>query len=85
MPPDLATDNGAAETLVWRFVVTGSDAFPVGSATQYRSKAADAIDTQFDISPKGWRSGGASHCGGDGIVAGGDGRTVTIVFYNACG
>jgi len=84
-PPDLASDAGAAETLVWRFVVTETDAFPVGSATHFRTKAADAMDTQFTISTKGWRPGGAAGCGGEGIVSGGDGRTATISFYNACG
>jgi hypothetical protein len=84
-PPDLASDAGAAETLVWRFVVTWTDVFPVGSATQFRTKSADAMDTQFLISPKGWRPGSAAGCGGNGIVAGGDGRTATISFYNACG
>ncbi len=84
-PPELAAGSGAAETLVWRFVVTGTDVFPVGSSTHFRTKAADAMDSQFIISARGWRPGGASGCGGDGIVSGGDGRTVTISFYNACG
>jgi hypothetical protein len=84
-PPELAAGSGAAETLLWRFVVTGTDASPVGSSTHFRTKAADAMDSQFIISAKGWRPGGASGCGGDGIVSGGDGRTVTISFYNACG
>ena len=55
VPPHLATNAGQSETIVWRFVVTGTDALPVGSATRFSTKAANAMDSEFEITPKGER------------------------------
>ncbi len=82
---DLASDTGNAETLAWRFVVTPTGVLPVASATHTRTEAADAMDTAYELSSKGWGDGGQSRCGGDEYSAGGDGSSVLIVIYEACG
>jgi hypothetical protein len=81
---DAPSAQGNAETVVWRFVVTGSGAYPVGSASHAKSVPADAMDTSYDITSKGWSSGDRSACGGEDVAWGGDGSSVTVVFFDAC-
>jgi hypothetical protein len=80
----LPSASGNAETVVWRFVATASGARPVASATHARSLPADAMDTSYDVSSTGWSTGDASRCGGEEYSAGGDGSSVTVVFFDAC-
>ncbi len=82
--PDLASDTGNAETLAWRFVVTPTNVWPVASATRTKTVGADAMDTEYEVSSKGWHDGGSSRCGGEGGSMGGNGTWVTISFYNVC-
>ena len=82
---DLPIVDEYGETIVWRFVVTNSDVLPVVSATHTRTPAAeDTMDISFALSSNGWSWDGHSQCGGDGASWGGDGGSVTVVFFGAC-
>ncbi|MGZ4131427.1 MAG: hypothetical protein ACXVWF_00135 [Actinomycetota bacterium] len=81
---DVPSADGNAETVVWRFVVTDSGAYPVGSTTHAKTVPADAMDTSYDITSEGWSAGDTSSCGGEDISWGGTGSSVTVVFFDAC-
>jgi hypothetical protein len=77
--------EGSAETIVWRFVVTTSDAGPVASATaSHTVPAGDRMAVSYDVSARGWTAGDRSRCGGESYSTGGDGRTVNVVFLDTC-
>lgn len=84
LSPNLASQSVNAQTLAWRFVVTATTVHPVASATHDVTKPAGAMDTVYEVLSTGWRPGGTSRCGSEDFSAGGDGRSVFIVFYEAC-
>ncbi len=84
LQPDLATMDGNAETVAWRFVVTPADVLAVASATHVKTVPVDAMDISYEVSSKGWSPGGLSRCGEEGFYGGGDGTGVTVEFVDEC-
>ena len=82
--PAEITAKGDAEAIVWRFVVTANNVFSVGAATHTSTRGYDAMEPDYFIGHRGWHGGGASRCGGDAYIGGGNGRQVGIAFIDVC-
>ncbi|HEV8088318.1 MAG TPA: hypothetical protein VGQ50_06570 [Actinomycetota bacterium] len=82
--PAQITAKGNAEAIVWRFVVTANNVYPVGASTHTSTRGYDAMEPEYNVGAGGWHGGGASRCGGDGTIAGGNGKQVGIAFIDVC-
>jgi hypothetical protein len=82
--PAEITAKGDTEAIVWRFVVTPNNVYPVGASTHTSTRGYDAMEPVYSVGARGWHGGGASRCGGDGTIGGNRGGQVGIAFIDVC-